>query len=197
MVSAAGDLCSSKTSFWLILCSSFTPGSLEQRARSCAVRRTQSLPEIRVSFAADRVSIAIDWEGDGEMDALSEALSAVRMTGAIFYHAECSAPWGFRVPQLQTVAHVLAPGTERLMSYHISSRRGKATVRFAALTVPVAAGDVLIIRMAMPTPWRTAFPRLSWTAETLARQVSGRRPDDDAAGRRRRADALRLRLFRL
>ena len=34
------------------------------------------------------------------MDALSEALNAVRMTGAIFYHAECTAPWGFRVPHL-------------------------------------------------------------------------------------------------
>ena len=45
------------------------------------------------------------------MDALSEALASVHMTGAIFYHAECTAPWGFRVPHLQNVAHVLAPGT--------------------------------------------------------------------------------------
>ena len=53
------------------------------------------------------------------MDALSEALAAVRMTGAIFYHAECSSPWGFRVPPLHDVAHVLAPGTERLVSCHL------------------------------------------------------------------------------
>ena len=53
------------------------------------------------------------------MDALSEALTSVRMTGAIFYHAECTAPWGFQVPHLQKVAHVLAPGTERLVSYHL------------------------------------------------------------------------------
>ena len=53
------------------------------------------------------------------MDALSEALASVRMTGAIFYHAECTAPWGFRVPHVQKVAHVLAPGTERLVSYHL------------------------------------------------------------------------------
>ena len=51
-----------------------------------------------------------------EMDALSEALKSVRMTGAIFYHAECTAPWGFRVPHVKDVAHVLAPGTERLVS---------------------------------------------------------------------------------
>ena len=79
------------------------------------------------------------------MDALSEALNAVRMTGAIFYHAECTAPWGFAVPHLRTVAHVLAPGTERLVSYHLVTA-GRAIVRFAeAPEVSLAAGDVLII----------------------------------------------------
>jgi AraC-like DNA-binding protein len=78
------------------------------------------------------------------MDALSEALNAVRMTGAIFYHAECTAPWGFRVPHVQDVAHVLAPGTERLVSYHLVTE-GRAVVSFAESTVPVSAGDVLII----------------------------------------------------
>ncbi len=78
------------------------------------------------------------------MDALSEALKAVRMTGAIFYHAECTAPWGFRVPHVRDVAHVLAPGTERLVSYHLVTE-GKAIVRFPEATIPVSAGDVLII----------------------------------------------------
>jgi len=78
------------------------------------------------------------------MDALSEALKAVRMTGAIFFHAECTSPWGFKVPHLRTAGHVLAPGTERLVSYHLLTE-GEAVVRFAAETVPVTAGDVLII----------------------------------------------------
>ena len=78
------------------------------------------------------------------MDALSEALNAVRMTGAIFYHAECTAPWGFRVPCVRDVAHVLAPGTERLVSYHLVTE-GKAVVCFPEATIPVSAGDVLII----------------------------------------------------
>ena len=79
------------------------------------------------------------------MDALSEALNAVRMTGAIFYHAECTAPWGFRVPCVRDVAHVLAPGTERLVSYHLVTE-GKAVGTFrGSRTIPVSAGDVLII----------------------------------------------------
>jgi AraC-like DNA-binding protein len=64
------------------------------------------------------------------MDALSEALNALRM--------------GLPVPQLQAVAHVLAPGTERLVSYHLVTE-GQALVRFAASDIPVAAGDVLSI----------------------------------------------------
>ena len=62
------------------------------------------------------------------MDALSEALSSVRMTGAIFFDAICTAPWGFAVPAMKDVAHVLAPGTERLVGYHLVAE-GRAVVR--------------------------------------------------------------------
>lgn len=79
------------------------------------------------------------------MDALSQALSTVRMTGAIFYHAECTAPWGFAVPPLRQVAHVLAPGTERLVPYHLVAD-GRAVVRFeGAADVTLEAGDVVVI----------------------------------------------------
>lgn len=78
------------------------------------------------------------------MDALSQALNAVRMTGAIFYHAECSAPWGFSVPALCSVAHVLAPGTESLVPYHLVTQ-GRALVQFDEQSLLLEAGDVIII----------------------------------------------------
>jgi AraC-like DNA-binding protein len=79
------------------------------------------------------------------MDALSAALNAVHMTGAIFYSAECTAPWGFAVPPLRRVAHLLAPGTERLVPYHLVAE-GKALVRFdGGATVALGAGDVIVI----------------------------------------------------
>jgi AraC-like DNA-binding protein len=79
------------------------------------------------------------------MDALSEALSAVRMTGAIFFNAVCTAPWGFAVPDVRRVAHVLAPGTERLVNYHLVTE-GKAFVRFEGEEeVPIEAGDIVIL----------------------------------------------------
>ncbi len=79
------------------------------------------------------------------MDALSAALSSVRMTGAIFFHAECMAPWGFSVPSLKRVAHVLSPGTERLVNYHLLTE-GQAIVRMeGADDVPLVAGDIVIL----------------------------------------------------
>ncbi len=79
------------------------------------------------------------------MDALSAALNSVRMTGAIFFNAECTAPWGFAVPRMTEAARLLAPGTERVVGYHLVTD-GKAVVRFAGTEdVPIAAGDVVIV----------------------------------------------------
>jgi AraC-like DNA-binding protein len=78
------------------------------------------------------------------MDALSQALNVVRMTGAIFYYAQCSAPWGFAVPALKRVAHLLAPGTERLVPYHLVTE-GSALVKFDQSSIRLEAGDVIII----------------------------------------------------
>lgn len=79
------------------------------------------------------------------MDALSEALKAVRMTGAIFFQAVCTAPWGFAVAPLRDVERVIAPGTERLVSYHLVTQ-GRALVGIGDGTeVPVEAGDLVII----------------------------------------------------
>jgi AraC-like DNA-binding protein len=79
------------------------------------------------------------------MDALSAALNSVRMTGAIFFDAICTAPWGFTVPQMLDVAHVLAPGTEVLVGYHLVAE-GRALSEFEGESaVPLSAGDVVIV----------------------------------------------------
>lgn len=79
------------------------------------------------------------------MDVLSHALDAVHMSSAIFYYAECTAPWGFAVPSLQQVAHMLAPGVERLVPYHLVTE-GRAHVAFEdGSELEIEAGDVVII----------------------------------------------------
>lgn len=78
------------------------------------------------------------------MDALSEALNSVRMTGAIFFDAICTAPWGFAVPPMEQAAPVLSPGTERLVGYHLVAE-GQAIVRLGdEAEIPIAAGDIII-----------------------------------------------------
>ena len=78
------------------------------------------------------------------MDALSQALSSVRMTGAIFVDAVCTAPWGFSVPAMARVAHLLAPGTEHLVGYHLVTE-GTALVGLDGETpIGLAPGDIVI-----------------------------------------------------
>ena len=79
------------------------------------------------------------------MDALSAALGSVRMTGAIFFAAEFSAPWGFAAPHARQTAPVLAPGTERLINYHLVID-GKAWVQIPdEPDLLVQAGEIVII----------------------------------------------------
>ncbi len=79
------------------------------------------------------------------MDALSAALGSVRMTGAIFLAAEFTAPWGFAAPHVDQSAPVLAPGTERLINYHLVTD-GKAWVQIPGEPdLLVKAGEIVII----------------------------------------------------
>ena len=79
------------------------------------------------------------------MDALSEALDAVRMTSALVLNAECSAPWGFTSPDPATLMPLLAPDAERLVMYHLMIE-GDARARIAGMPeVSLVPGDIAII----------------------------------------------------
>ncbi len=53
------------------------------------------------------------------MDALSEILRVVRLTGAIFIHARFTAPWCYQSPSADTAAPLLEPGAERVVIFHL------------------------------------------------------------------------------
>lgn len=108
------------------------------------------------------------------MDALSEALNSIRMTGAIFYRAECTSPWGFAIPPLRDYAHLLAPGTERVVSYHLMTE-GNAVARFGdGQEVPMTAGDVLIVPHGDPHVISNGrAPRIVDADGTLDRYLAG------------------------
>jgi len=79
------------------------------------------------------------------VDALSQALSSIHMTGAIFFDVECALPWAFAVPEVGEAAHLLAPGTERIVNFHLVTD-GAATVRVpGSAELRVTAGDVVVL----------------------------------------------------
>jgi AraC-like DNA-binding protein len=108
------------------------------------------------------------------MDALSEALNSVRMTGAIFANAICTAPWGVAVPAMASTAHMLAPGTECVVGYHLITD-GKAVVRLeGAGDVPVTAGEIVVIPHGDPHTATNGAPSgLIDTGAYSARWMSG------------------------
>ena len=130
------------------------------------------------------------------MDALSEAFAAVHMTGAIFFNAESTAPWGFAVPHGSALARVLTPQPEHLVHYHLITE-GEALVQVdGAPNVTAAPGDIVIFphgdRHAVSYGSPSKFVD---TAGALGKFLAG-----DSAPRGLAAEAgyaLRMRLFRV
>lgn len=78
------------------------------------------------------------------MDALSEVLKVVKLDGAIFYNAEFSSPWCFVSPGSRTLAPLLAPGADHVITYHLLIEgRGFARLKEGD-RIPLEAGDIVI-----------------------------------------------------
>lgn len=78
------------------------------------------------------------------MDALSEALRAVRVTGALFFNGEFAAPWRFATPAQDQLRPKLSPDSERLVLFHLVTE-GHATARTAGHDdVSLVAGDMIV-----------------------------------------------------
>jgi AraC-like DNA-binding protein len=108
------------------------------------------------------------------MDALSEVLSTVRMTGAIFISAEFTAPWGFATPHADQAVHILAPGTERIVSYHLVVE-GRAFVKIPGEPdLVVEAGEIVVIPHGQAHTFSNGSPaNFADGAETLKQHVAG------------------------
>jgi AraC-like DNA-binding protein len=55
-------------------------------------------------------------------DVLSDVLRAVRLTGAVYFDFEFSAPWVAETPPSREIASVVMPGAQRLIEYHAIAR---------------------------------------------------------------------------
>src|SRR6476620_8559102 len=79
------------------------------------------------------------------MDAFSEILPGVKLSVALFFSAELSAPWCFSSPASNTLAPMLAPGAPHLVIYHFVID-GRAFVQMAdGQSIDLDPGDVVVL----------------------------------------------------
>jgi AraC-like DNA-binding protein len=78
------------------------------------------------------------------MDALSEAMRAVRVTSALFFNGEFSAPWRFATPAQDKVAPTVSSQSEHLVLFHLVTD-GIAIARTAGHDeIALEAGDIVV-----------------------------------------------------
>jgi AraC family transcriptional regulator, alkane utilization regulator len=105
------------------------------------------------------------------MDALSEVLKTIRLTGAAFFASELRAPWSIVAPSSRAIADALLPDADHVVPYHLVTA-GRCVVKLLDGTaVDLAAGDVVVLpkgdhHMLGGTP---QFGPLSMPAEDLTK----------------------------
>jgi hypothetical protein len=78
------------------------------------------------------------------MDVLSDALRVVKLSGAVFFTAECSSPWAIESPIPDLLTPVLMPEADCVVLFHILTE-GSCIVECKGLpAVKMSAGDVVI-----------------------------------------------------
>jgi AraC-like DNA-binding protein len=78
------------------------------------------------------------------MDALSELLRAVKISGAMFYNAEGSKPWRVAAPPSKTLGRYVGTNASHVIEFHFVTQ-GTGYIRVGEETTPFAAGDLLMV----------------------------------------------------
>jgi AraC-like DNA-binding protein len=112
------------------------------------------------------------------MDAFSEILSGVKLSGAVFFTAEFSAPWGFAAPAAKVAAETLAPGAAHLVLYHLLIDGSGFVEMEDGQSVALVPGDVVIFphgdphHMSSGKAVRPPFPNYGIMPKISARDLS-------------------------
>src|ERR1700754_3081866 len=78
------------------------------------------------------------------MDALSDVLGAVRLTGAVFFDVHASAPWVAETPSGRQIVHRIFPHAEHLIPYHAVVSGSCWVVVPGEEPLQLATGDVVM-----------------------------------------------------
>jgi AraC-like DNA-binding protein len=78
------------------------------------------------------------------MDALSDVLKAVRLSGAVFFDIHAAEPWVAETPLGRSVVHAMFPGSEHLISYHVMLEGSCWAIVEGEPPMQLSAGDVIV-----------------------------------------------------
>jgi AraC family transcriptional regulator, alkane utilization regulator len=79
------------------------------------------------------------------MDALSDVLRLVRLTGAVFVNAELSAPWAVLSPPSRVLADAFMPDAQHLIEYHLLVEGGCFIQVAGDPPLELAQGDLVMV----------------------------------------------------
>jgi AraC-like DNA-binding protein len=77
-------------------------------------------------------------------DTLSDVLRAVRLTGAVFFAIDASAPWVAEAPQGCVIAPHIMPGVEHVIEYHVVTSGSCWGGLLGEPAVRLEAGDIIV-----------------------------------------------------
>lgn len=78
------------------------------------------------------------------MDALSDVLRAVRLTGAVFFDVQAADPWVAEAPPANTIVGAIFPGAEHLISYHVVTHGACWGGLVGEPPIRLEAGDIIV-----------------------------------------------------
>jgi AraC-like DNA-binding protein len=78
------------------------------------------------------------------MDALSDVLKAVRLTGAVFFDIRAAEPWVAATPAGAAIVGRMFPGAEHLISYHVMIGGGCWAAIPDSPSLQLHAGDIIV-----------------------------------------------------
>ncbi|MGE5540134.1 MAG: AraC family transcriptional regulator [Gemmatimonas sp.] len=78
------------------------------------------------------------------MDALSDVLRAIRLTGATFFEVAGSAPWVAEQPAPERLLPKIFPGSGHLISYHVVTEGRCYASIVGGEPIPLETGDVVV-----------------------------------------------------
>jgi AraC-like DNA-binding protein len=79
------------------------------------------------------------------MDALSDVLRAVRLSGAFFFDVHARAPWVAETPLGRSVVEAMFPGSDHLISYHLLIEGSCWVELDGEKPVQLTAGDIIVL----------------------------------------------------